>query len=133
MSKSLGRDLSESPSGHAPFPHPTNGVARSIWATASVSTVKGHIPRALLLYGCAAVLGIWIGQAAADSSGLEKVRELNAAGRYSKAEATARKLLAQAEAGSGETLETAHILDELSVALRRGSGVQSGDALAFCE
>jgi len=95
--------------------------------------VTRRISRALLLFGWALVLGIWIGQAAADSSGLEKVRELNAAGRYSKAEAIARKLLAQAEAGSGETLETAHILDELAVALRRGSGVQSGDALAFCE
>ena len=67
------------------------------------------------------------------SPALERVRELNAAGRYQEAESAARSLLARAEAQSRETLDVAHILDELAFALRLGTSVLGDEALAVCE
>jgi CHAT domain-containing protein/tetratricopeptide (TPR) repeat protein len=139
MSNSHGKDPSESPPVTL-VPSQSvllRKVLRSLCGAGSVSIVMEHALTVRRTFRYVAVVviasGLWPDQGGASSSGLEKVRELNDAGRYSRAESAGRKLLAEAELSSSETIEIAHILDELAVSLRRGSGVQSGDALAVCE
>jgi CHAT domain-containing protein/tetratricopeptide (TPR) repeat protein len=83
---------------------------------------------------CAGTLLAFVRPAGAAAPDLDAIRRLSRIGRFAEAELAARALLAKTERRTGpESVETADVLDELAVALRRGGKVGKPEAREVCE